>query len=239
MPKATPDSQSAAATADDIWALLADPERVRKIGTRYIDVEQPFEAGNVWDIEGTSFTAVPNWWRPFLYRVLKPNELAIYLYICSYAQKPGIAYVSLREMQRDFGLTNRHELIAATRELVRLGFLLLEKGRVAKSRTEHDRNIFQRPSMTHTLLRLLERGVIDGEFRVTSLGKRRTGRTSPKAPTRAGSFIDKTLLRGLAGILGADIVGEYLNTPTGRRSAYLKSALKAKLDSTKTPSPEK
>jgi hypothetical protein len=44
------------------------------------------------------------------------------LYIATFAQKPGIAWVSLREMQRDFGFSNRHELIAAIEQLIELGF---------------------------------------------------------------------------------------------------------------------
>jgi hypothetical protein len=195
-------------------------------GGEYIDVEEPFDPGNTFTIAGT-FTAVPDWLRRFMYRILKPQEIAVYLYVCSFMQRPQVSWVSLREMQRDFGLTNRHELISAINELERLGFLLRTKGRVAKSRTEHDRNIFQRPALAYTLLTLLEQDAIDGHFHPTVRAVHRTRRQSAPMPKRKG--FNPSFLTALAEITDTPTVKRYLNTPDADKSTMLHAALSNQL----------
>ena len=199
----------------------------RVYGGEFVDVEVPFDPGNVWEIVGP-FTPLAAWMRPFLFRVLKPREIAVYLHICSYMQQAAISYVSLRELQRDFGLTNRHQLIDAIGQLDRLGFLLRKKGRVAKSRTEHDRNIFQRPSLEYTLLKLLEEDAIDGFFHPTATAIGRNRRPAIAPPS--GKYIDKGILRALDSLIGAASVKKYMNTPAAEKVQVLKLFLATKLE---------
>jgi hypothetical protein len=162
-----------------------------------------------------------------MFRILKSNEVAVYLYISTFAQKPGIAWVSLREMQRDFGFSNRHELIAAIEQLVDLGFLLRKKGRVARSKTEHDRSVYQRPSVIFTLSTLLTAGAIDGTFNPTLKAARRARRGSAQLRNRRP--IDKPLLQALAALLSASTVSAYLHKPIAEKAAFLIDAFNAKL----------
>lgn len=130
-------------------------------------------------------------------------------------------------MQRDFGFSNRHELIAAIEELVKLGFLLRKKGRVARSKTEHDRSVYQRPSVTFTLLTLLKVGAIDGAFNPTQKAARRARRGS--APLRNRRQIEKPMLQALEALLGRQSLASYLHAPGTEKAQFLTAALEAKL----------
>ena len=209
---------------------IFDPDDALKIariiGSDYVDVEVPFDNGNVYE-QVVPFTTVPAWMRPFMFRILKSNEVAIYLYVATYAQKPGIAWVSLREMQRDFGFSNRHELISAIEQLVDYGFLLKKKGRVARSKTEHDRSVYQRPSVVFTLSQLLTVGAIDGSFNPTSKAARRARRGS--APLRSRRHIEKPMLQALETILGGPTLSAYLHKAVTEKAPFLITALNARL----------
>ena len=212
----------------DVFGTMGDPSEFETASTKYVDVSSPFDPGNVWKIHGV-FTPIPAWMRPFMFRILKPREIAVYVYICSYMRLAAISYVSLREMQRDFGLTNRHELIDACDNLERLGFLLRKKGRVAKARTEHDRSIYQRPALAHTLLTLLREEAIDGLFHPTVRACSRMGKGKGKTPPSVGKYIDKSLLAALGELIGKASVKNYLNKPTSAKATFLESVLVEKL----------
>ena len=216
---------------DEVISAFSDPGDMQSLSGRYVDVALPFDGGNVWKSHGV-FTQVPAWMRSFLYRILKPREIALYIYICSYMRLAGISYVSLREMQRDFGLTNRHELIESISNLERLGFLLRKKGRVAKARTEHDRNIYQRPSIAHTLWTLLDEDAIDGLFHPTVRACLRAN--TGKAPIPTGKYIDRSLLGALAELISKSSLKFYLSKSTSTKASCLKALLRAKLDELQT-----
>jgi hypothetical protein len=210
---------------------ISDPSDASTItpilSSEYVDVEKPYDPGNVYE-QVAPFTTIPAWMRSFMFRILKSNEVAVYLYISTYAQKPGIAYVSLREMQRDFGFSNRHELIAAIEQLVDLGFLLRKKGRVARSKTEHDRSVYQRPSVAFTMSKLLTAGAIDGSFNPTPRAARRARRGS--APLRGRRPIERPMLQALDALLGGPTLSAYLHQPGTEKAQFLIAALDAKLE---------
>jgi hypothetical protein len=200
----------------------------RILGGEYVDVDKPFEPGNVYT-QVAPFATVPSWMRQFMFRILKSNEIAVYLYIITFAQNPGaqIAWVSLREMQRDFGFSNRHGLCAAIEQLIELGFLLKMKGRVAKSKTEHDRSVYQRPSSMYTLLTLLRIGAIDGTFNPSEKAARRARRGGP-TPTSKRQ-IERSMRGAIQTMLGPEPTKKYLHTPAAQKAQYLIGALVAQL----------
>jgi len=112
---------------------------------------------------------------------------------------------------------------ASLRQLVELGFFVKRKGRVARSKTEHDRNVYQRPSVAHTLLTLLKAGSIDGTFNPSPKAARRARRGS--ASLRGRRQIEKPMLQALDVLLGSKDRAAYLHAPDTEKAQFLIKAL--------------
>lgn len=118
-----------------------------------------FKPGNQWtDKDNAPYFVIPSAWRRFLFHVLSPRELTVYLYVCSLTDRNAIAYPTTSQIVEDLGVKSRVTVNDALENLKRLGFLLTEAGNRGRLK---NRSIYQRPAPQYTLLTLLTLERID------------------------------------------------------------------------------
>ena len=96
----------------------------------------------------------------FLYHVLNPRQVSIYLYLTMLAGETKVCHPTTKQIRADLNLSSLSIVFAAIAVLDRYGFLLRERRNVPELSSR--RNVYQRPSCEYTILRLLELGKIDG-----------------------------------------------------------------------------
>lgn len=113
-----------------------------------------FEPGNQWpkDSEVAPFFGFPSWWRRFIFQILTPREIAVYLYLCSVMDNNAVAYPTIEQIAEEMGVESRATVKNALETLTRRGFLLRSE-RLNRGRKMY---VYQRPAVQHTLLALLD-----------------------------------------------------------------------------------
>ncbi len=106
---------------------------------------------------------IPAWWSGFLFQVLNPRQLSLYVYLCMLAGESGVCHPTAMQIRHDLGLSSGSIVFDAISALERNGFILRERRRIEELNSR--RNVYQRPSCQFTMLRLLQLGKIDGEMR--------------------------------------------------------------------------
>lgn len=132
---------------------------------------------------------IPAWWSGFLFHVLNPRQISMYLYLTMLSDPRGECSPTIDQIREDLGLYSSSMVFEALAALDDLGFIT--RIRAAFPGTRARRNLYRRPSCTSTLIRLLERGRVDGYLRSTN-------------PTRAPASAESQALiyEGLAEMLG-------------------------------------
>src|ERR1700722_13346871 len=102
----------------------------------------------------------------FLYHVLNPRQVSIYLYLTMLACETNVCHPTTKQIRNDLRLSSLSIVFGAISVLERQGFLLRERRKLAELNSR--RNVYQRPSCEFTVLRLLELGKIDGHLRPVS-----------------------------------------------------------------------
>jgi hypothetical protein len=102
----------------------------------------------------------------FLYHVLNPRQVSIYLYLTMLACEKNVCHPTTKQIRNDLRLSSLSIVFGAISVLERYGFLLRERRQVPELNSR--RNVYQRPSCEFTVLRLLELGKIDGYLRPVS-----------------------------------------------------------------------
>src|SRR3984957_1525951 len=102
----------------------------------------------------------------FLYHVLNPRQVSIYLYLTMLACEKNVCHPTTKQIRNDLRLSSLSIVFGAIAVLERYGFLLRERRQVPELNSR--RNVYQRPSCEFTVLRLLELGKIDGYLRPIS-----------------------------------------------------------------------
>lgn len=102
----------------------------------------------------------------FLYHVLNPRQVSIYLYLTMLACEKNVCHPTTKQIRNDLRLSSLSIVFGAIAVLERYGFLLRERRQVPELNSR--RNVYQRPSCEFTILRLLELGKIDGYLRPVS-----------------------------------------------------------------------
>lgn len=138
---------------------------------------------------------IPAWWSGFLFHVLNPRQISMYLYLTMLSDTRGECSPTVDQIREDLGLYSSSMVFEALAALDDLGFIT--RIRAAFPGIRARRNLYRRPSCESTLIRLLERGRIDGHLRSTN-------------PTRAPASAESQALiyEGLAMLLG-DAYGQY------------------------------
>lgn len=149
-----------------------------------------FDPGNQFsDDLAAPYAVIPSSWRSFLFRILKPRELSLYIYLCSLCDKNSVAYPSIAQIQRDLDISSDTTVTAAIKALQDAGLFLRKRAVLPRQISGAHRNVYQRPSMHYTLLHLLQKGRIDSSLHPIS----RTGDT-PRAESKAVHMALKKLL---------------------------------------------
>ena len=128
-----------------------------------IDPENVFDARAV----PAPYFVLPSWWRGFIFKVLTPRQLAVYLYLCTLFDQNGVAYPRAAQIMRDLGLKNRNTLATAIEHLEFLGFIITAKRRLDRER-KIKRTVYQRPSIEYTLRQMIEANTIDANLAPTN-----------------------------------------------------------------------
>jgi hypothetical protein len=112
------------------------------------------------------YAEVPAWMSGFLYHVLNPRQISIYLYLTMLAGESRVCHPTTKQIRNDLRLSSLSIVFGAIAVLERNGFLLRERRQIFELNSR--RNVYQRPSCEFTVLRLLELGKIDGLLRPIS-----------------------------------------------------------------------
>jgi hypothetical protein len=112
------------------------------------------------------YAEVPAWMSGFLYHVLNPRQVSIYLYLTMLACETNVCHPTTKQIRNDLRLSSLSIVFGAISVLERYGFLLRERRKLAELNSR--RNVYQRPSCEFTILRLLDLGKIDGYLRPVS-----------------------------------------------------------------------
>lgn len=156
---------------------------------------------------------IPAWWSGFLFHVLNPRQISMYMYLTMLSDERGECSPTVDQIREDLGLYSTSMVFEALAALDDLGFII--RIRAAFPGIRARRNLYRRPSCESTLYRLLERGRIDGHLRSTN-------------PTRAPASAESQALieEGLVTLLGAKY-DQYRRTPEEDKRVVLMEQLAA------------
>jgi biotin operon repressor len=183
------------------------------------------EPGNQWgrDKEIAPYLVIPAWWRRFIFHILNPRSITVYLYLCSLMDPNAICYPSLDQIAEDLGLT-KQPIRDAIAELEEKGFIIAGaepyNGRVLGKRV-----IYQRPAPQSTIKKLITAGIIDGDLFPTHIKTR---------DAKVVKSSQDVVAAGLKRLLGPDYFAAYdLQEEPGLRKTAMLLALDARLDDLK------
>jgi hypothetical protein len=148
------------------------------------------------------YFVLPGYWRQFIFRILKPRDLAVYFYISALSDKHGIAYPSLAQMQDELEIYSSTTLTSAIGRLEDNGFILRRRGVLPRQNSAKHQNIYQRPSPHFTLLKLLQLKKIDGDLRpiTQSTDDQSSSKMSKPAQTSLRKLLGERLYRDFEGL---------------------------------------
>ena len=107
--------------------------------------------------------ALPAWWSGFMFHVLNPRQVCMFLYLTMLSQDSGECHPTIEQIRDDLGLYSASMVFEALAALEELGFFTRERQSFPGVRAK--RNVYRRTACELTMLRLLERNLIDGYMR--------------------------------------------------------------------------
>jgi hypothetical protein len=111
-------------------------------------------------------TVIPAWWSGFLFHVLNPRQLCMFVYLTMLVDGDGVCHPTIEQIRKDLGLLSDTMVFDALTVLEELGFVVRTRRILPESRSK--RNVYQRTACEFTILRLVEHGKIDGMLRPAS-----------------------------------------------------------------------
>ncbi|MGZ3526085.1 MAG: hypothetical protein ACXVAO_00120 [Vulcanimicrobiaceae bacterium] len=138
------------AAVDDTQAI-SSPEY--EPGTGEIDQCEPY-------------AQLPAWWSGFLFHVLNPRQLSMYVYLTMLSDDSGACHPTIEQIRKDLGLLSTTMVFESIAVLEEYGFFLRTRRSFPESRSK--RNVYQRTACEYTILRLLECDKIDAELHPTA-----------------------------------------------------------------------
>lgn len=115
------------------------------------------------DSECEPLVAIPAWWSGFLFHVLNPRQIAMYVYLIMLADDTGVCHPTIEEIRKDLGLLSTTMVFESIAVLEEYGFFMRSRQALPESRSR--RNVYRRTACEYTVLRLLETNKIDGSLR--------------------------------------------------------------------------
>jgi hypothetical protein len=105
---------------------------------------------------------IPAWWSGFLFHVLNPRQVSMYVYLTMLADEYGVCHPTIEQIRKDLGLLSTTMVFESIAVLEEYGFFVRSRESLPESRSR--RNVYRRTACEYTLLRLLETRKIDGEL---------------------------------------------------------------------------
>lgn len=112
--------------------------------------------------------AIPAWWSGFLFHILNPRQVSMYVYLIMLADERGVCHPTIDQIRRDLGLLSTTMVFESIGVLEEYGFFMRSRQALPESRSR--RNVYRRTACEYTILRLLETNKIDGELRPVGAG---------------------------------------------------------------------
>ncbi len=98
-----------------------------------------------------------------MFHVLNPRQVSMYLYLTMLSEASGECHPTIEQIRDDLGLYSASMVFEALATLEDLGFVIRERQSFPGVRAK--RNVYRRTACETTILRLLQRELIDGELR--------------------------------------------------------------------------
>jgi SOS-response transcriptional repressor LexA len=156
---------------------------------------------------------LPAWWSGFLFHVLNPRQVATFVYLAMLCDATGTCHPTIEQMREDLGLLSTTMVFEALSVLEELGFIVRERQAFPDSRSR--RNLYRRTACEYTILRLVQRGRLDGSLSPS-------GRREAAASEESRQLMDE----GLRIALG-DRFERYARASTAAKRAVLEEELEA------------
>jgi hypothetical protein len=132
------------------------------------------DVGVVQQAEGSGecqpLVAVPAWWSGFLFHVLNPRQVSMYIYLIMLADDRGVCHPTIEQIRKDLGLLSTTMVFESIAVLEEYGFFMRSRQTLPESRSR--RNVYRRTACEYTILRLLETNKIDGDLHPVNAGDR-------------------------------------------------------------------
>lgn len=109
------------------------------------------------------YADVPAWMSGFLFHVLNPRQVSVYLYLTMLSGETQVCHPTTKQIRQDLRLNSLTIVFESISALEQHGFVLRERRRIEALNSR--RNVYQRPSCEFTVLRLLQLKKIDGMLR--------------------------------------------------------------------------
>jgi hypothetical protein len=105
---------------------------------------------------------IPAWWSGFLFHVLNPRQVSMYVYLIMLSDESGVCHPTIEQIRKDLGLLSTTMVFESIAVLEEYGFFVRSRESLPESRSR--RNVYRRTACEYTILRLLETNKIDGEL---------------------------------------------------------------------------
>lgn len=105
---------------------------------------------------------IPAWWSGFLFHVLNPRQISMYVYLIMLADDRGVCHPTIEQIRKDLGLLSTTMVFESIAVLEEYGFFVRSRQTLPESRSR--RNVYRRTACEYTILRLLETNKIDGNL---------------------------------------------------------------------------
>ena len=161
---------------------------------------------------------IPSWWSGFLFHVLNPRQLSLYVYLTLLTGETGMCHPTTKQIRQDLGLASLTIVFEAISVLEQEGFILRRRQNFPELKSRH--NVYQRPSCEFTVLRLLQASKIDGLLRPMP-------GSNNEMSTESRKLRDEWLEQSLG-----DLKAEYDAGNDGQKQQILMAALRRQLAGT-------
>jgi hypothetical protein len=111
---------------------------------------------------------IPAWWSGFLFHVLNPRQISMFVYLIMLADDDGICHPTIEQIRKDLGLLSTTMVFESIAVLEEYGFFIRSRQSLPESRSR--RNVYRRTACEYTILRLLETNRIDGKLAALGAG---------------------------------------------------------------------
>lgn len=157
---------------------------------------------------------IPAWWSGFLFHVLNPRQVSMYVYLIMLSDDRGVCHPTIEQIRKDLGLLSTTMVFESIAVLEEYGFFVRSRESLPESRSR--RNVYRRTACEYTILRLLETNKVDGDLAPVGSG-------DPASP-ESRHLIEE----GLSEVLESDY-RRYVNAQPGQKRDVLMQILNDRL----------